>query len=258
VSEIKSKPSAYTILLGDSIDLARTHYRNHVRSYRDDENSQEALDAFAREEVGKLARVLEPIKDRIWGIIRGNHYWEFCDGTNSEQYLCQLLGVPYLGALGLVRVNCKLFPSSSKTHNLTIFAHHSGGGSGARTVGGDVNQVTRQESTFDAHIYLLGHTHRRIAWKETVLALSTRGQPTVVDRTRVFARCGAFLKGFKDDAPNAHQPHRPSYAEAKALRPTDLGWVTIKVCWRSKSRGLDRQTKRKVSDVVYPEYTLEY
>lgn len=250
VSELQATPNGYGILMGDSLDVARTHYRNHIRSYRDDENSQEAFDAYVREEVAKLAKILEPVKDRILGVVRGNHYWEFLDGTNSEQELCRKLGIRYLGVIGLIQLKCQ--HGGGKVTNLTVFAHHTGGTSGGRTTGGDVNALTRQESAWDADIYLLGHTHRRFAFKEPVMTLTSKGEPRVMERTKVFSRTGAFLKGYSDKDPiPVNARHVPSYAEERAYRPTDLGWVRINVQWRQ------RRLSEKVH-IDYPEYRVEY
>ena len=48
VKVVKKDPFAYTILMGDSLDAARTHYRKHIRGYKEDENSQEVLDDMIR------------------------------------------------------------------------------------------------------------------------------------------------------------------------------------------------------------------
>lgn len=247
VDAIRSRPNAYTILMGDSLDQARSHYRKHLKSYTDDENSQEAYDGYVREEVRKLAAILEPIKSRIWGAIRGNHYHEYMDGTNTEQDLCRLLGIPYMGAVGLLRVT---MPVNGNTHrSIKVLAHHNGGSQGGRTTGGDVAGLTRIEAGWDVDVYLAGHTHRRWGTKEAVLTVTDRKAPRVVERTKVFARCGTFLKGFREDNPSATQRHAPSYAEDKLLRPTDLGWVEIAVTWRS-SHGTEQR--------AYPDYRLAY
>jgi hypothetical protein len=252
VEELRTTPGAYGILMGDSLDVARTHYRNHIRSYRDDDNSQEALDAYVNEEVQKLAKILRPVAKRIWGVVRGNHMWEYLDGTNSEQALCRTLGIRYLGVMGLIRVTCVAMPASKVSHqstrSLVVFAHHTGGSAGGRTTGGDVNGLTKQENAWDADIYLLGHTHRRIAFKEPVMTLTRDHEPKIIERNRVFARTGAFLKGFRQDGVPVNARHTPSYAEEKALRPTDLGWVRIDVKWRRKD----------AYSPAYPEYLLSY
>jgi predicted phosphodiesterase len=226
VEEVRRTKHGYTILMGDSLDSARTHYRNHVASYREDENSQEALDELQRGVVRELAEILKPIKHKIMGCIRGNHYWEFSDKTNSEQLLCKLLGIKYLGVLGGVRV---VTPAGKK---LAVFAHHSGGG-GGMTVGGDANSMVKQEAAWDVDVYLMGHTHKRIAFKLPTMRLTDEEHPQIVERTKVFVRCGAFLKGFKIDNPTVDRPHAPGYAEVRAYRPTDLGWVRVDVGWQA-------------------------
>jgi hypothetical protein len=226
VESIRSRPNAYGILLGDSTDFARTT-TGVISSLRGRENSQEALDEYIREEVRKLAKVLEPIKSRIWGVVRGNHFHEFLEMTNSEQYLCQLLGLRYMGALGMLRVTMKSPVQTGGSRTIKIYCHHSGGTKGARTTGGDIAGMMRVEHSWDADIYLCAHTHRRQAWKEPVMTVTTKGEPKIVERTKVFARCGAFLKGFREDNPNATQPHRPSYAE-EAAYALDLGWVEMR------------------------------
>lgn len=248
VEELRSTPNGYGILMGDSLDIARTHYRDHVRSYRDDDNSQESIDAYVQEEVGKLAKVLEPVASRIMGLVEGNHFWEYSDGTNTEQDLCRRLGIKYLGVMGLIQLRCKVKAGGGNIRNLTIFAHHTGGTNGGRTTGGDVNALTRQEHTWDADIYLLGHTHKRIAFKEPVLQLchTFSDTPKVVERTRVFVRTGAFLKGFRNTEVPVNQKYAAPYAERRAYRPTDLGWIRIHVQWREHDK------------LVYPEYRLEY
>jgi hypothetical protein len=231
VRDVATTPNCVTMLMGDNLDCARTKYQKHIRSYQADGNSQEALDAWYRKDVEALAQELMPIKDRIIGAISGNHGWTFLDGTTGDQFLCYLLGIPYLGPYAAVRLEFR--DGGKKTgklrHQLTMVAHHSGGSQGGRTTSGDLSALLRTETAFDADIYLLSHTHRRYGTKETTLTISRTGVPKVVERTKVFVRTGAFLKGFKADNPTNTAPHFPGYAELAAFRPTDLGYVTISI-----------------------------
>jgi len=227
VRAVAEAPNGFTILMGDTQDCARTHFRDHIRGYRSDQNSQEALDAWSKKDVADLAKLLMPIKKKIIGAIRGNHYAEYLDGTNSEQYLCQLLEIPYLGPMGVVRL--EFMEYGRVMHQLVMVAHHNAGSGGGRTAGGDVNAMMRMEGSFEADIYVVSHTHQRHARKEPILTLTRKGQPKVQERCKIFIRSGAFLKGFKDDYPSTERQHVPSYAEEKAYRPTDLGWVTVTI-----------------------------
>lgn len=229
VRSVAEAENGFTILMGDALDCARTHYRKHIRSYQEDENSQEALDEWHRKDVRDLAKELEPIKGKIIGAISGNHYWQFMDGTTSDQYLCQLLGIRYLGPYAAIRLDFRNQTNGRVMYHMTMVAHHNGGSQGGRTTGGDVNAALAMERAFEADIYLVSHTHRRHAHKETILTLSSKGKPAVRERMKVFVRTGAFLKGFKADSPTANAPHFPGYAELRAYRPTDLGWVTLNI-----------------------------
>jgi len=245
VKELQEAENGFSILMGDSLDAARTHYRNHLKVYKDDENSQLQLDEWHKKDVRELAEILKPVAHKIKGIILGNHYWTYSTGINSEQYLAELLGVPYLGPLGLVRLN---FRQNGKTRaQATIYAHHSGGSNGGRTTGGDVAALERAELSFDADIYVLSHTHKRYATRAPVMRLTGKGTPRIRERTRIFIRSGAFLKGFAEEVISKTQPHFPSYAEKAAYRPTDLGWVTLHINCRARQ-----------NEVGSGEYELEY
>jgi hypothetical protein len=228
VKAVAQAENGFSILMGDTCDFARTHYRDHIRGYTQDSNSQEAIDNFCRRDVEALAKELMPIKKKLMGAILGNHSWCFMDGTNSEQYLCRLLGIPYLDSTGFIRLEFRDRLGICR-HVMTVWAHHSGGTSGGRTSGGDVNSLERAEHAFDADIYLLSHTHRRYGTKQTLLKMTTKGEPRLQERTKVFIRTGAFLKGYKEDMPTSDRHYSTSYAEQKALRPTDLGWVTVHI-----------------------------
>lgn len=255
MAEVASADNGFTILMGDTADAARTHFRDHIRGYRADSNSQIALDEWHKRAVVELAEILRPIKTRIIGAILGNHYWEYADGTNSEQYLCQVLGIPYLGPVGIVRLEFRDDGGRSR-HSMVIYAHHHGGGGGGRTTGADLAAMERAEGNFDADIYVFSHTHRRNASKLPILTLTQKGEARIVERTKVFVRTGAFLKGFDHDMPSADRPHFPTYAESKALRPTSLGWVRIGI---KLTQGVTPGSRgRKKHGDIKQEITLTY
>jgi len=252
IQEVKEAENGFTVLLGDSLDTARTHYRKHIRAYGEDENSQLALDEWHKNDVKELADLLTPIKSRIKGIILGNHYWTYSSGVNSEQYLADLLGIPYLGPVGLIRLDFR--DKSGRTRQqATVYCHHSGGSKGGRTTSGDVGALERSELSFDADIYALSHTHRRYATRQSTMSLTPRGEPRVEERTKLFLRTGAFLKGYKEEGTiSLERPHFPSYAEGGALRPTDLGWIKVTIDVTA------RRVEGSDSGIYGIDYKVEY
>lgn len=230
-----AKPKTYTILIGDMFDQARTKFRDHVRSYRMDATSQAAIDDFVRKDVEKFAKVLMPIRDRIMGCIWGNHRWEFSTGLSSDQYLCELLKIQFLGVEAFVRLR---FDGRNKTQMnlLKLYAHHDAGTRSARTRGGDMTSLQRKAVDFDADIFVSGHTHRAMGDVVDILDLTLRGEPTIKTRPRAFIRAGTLLKSREVDSPNPLKVYFPHYAEQAAFGPSDLGWEKLSI-WFSRSRG---------------------
>jgi hypothetical protein len=243
IKDLKETPNSFSLLLGDTTDLARTHFRKHLKSYLEDENSVLAIDEMVKTQVEALAAKLKPVSKKILGAVLGNHYYQFASGVNTEQYLCQLLGIPYLGPTGVIKL-CFREPSNDNftRQSLIIYAHHHGGSMGGRTTGSDVNTMEKAENVFDADIYVLSHTHRRHAFRSPKLTLDDSNPPKVKERTKIFIRSGAMLKGYKEDDPQVDQQHLPSYAETAAYRPTDLGYVRL---------GIDVQRSHRDVKVTY-------
>lgn len=244
VDRVASDPNAFTILLGDQFDLARTHYRKHILAYGVDANSQEAIDDLVRGQVRELADMLDPIKSKIVGVLRGNHVWDFSSGVSGDQYLADLLGIPYLGVFSLFRVEFRDRVDDSQRIALRVLAHHTGGCRGSRTQGGDVSALARMEDGFEADIYTAGHTHRRHSFKIPKLTIPSRGEPIPREKGRVFIRAGAFLKGYDKDEPTTTTKHTPHYAEEAMYAPTDLGFVECEITFKQVAgQGYEAQYK---------------
>lgn len=229
VRRIEGDPLARTILMGDMLDQDRTHRRKHRKAYTEDGSSIPLHDdRHNRADVERLAEILKPIRGKIYGVLQGNHYYQYSTGVTSDQYLCELLDVPYCGPIGFLRLTLK--HGSGSTKNVMVWAHHSGGSLGGRTTSGSISALLRQEPNWDADVYLLGHDHRRTAWTESTLGLTSKGVPRAMERTKVFARVGAFLKTYKhEDCVPKVTPHFPGYGEEKAFRPAGLGWIEITI-----------------------------
>jgi len=220
--------NAYVFLVGDSFDFARTHYRKHQRSYTEDESSPEAIDTWHESDIADLAKLLEPIKKRILGIVRGNHYHQFLDGSDSEHHLSKRLGVRYLGVEGCVRLDCG-------DESLVVYLHHDGGGGGT-TFGGDINALVKAAGVVNPDVIVCAHTHRAYAVKEPQHEVSRTGDPRVIERDRAFLRAGCF-KSQAEHLPG-ESAYVPNYRGHKAYRPINTGWTELEVEFRKGGRRL--------------------
>lgn len=223
---VLSGPSNYVLLLGDQFEGTRTSFRAHIRGYSKDRNSQSSIDTLVEREVQDLADELEPIKDRIIGVLMGNHYYEFCSSITSDQLLCQKLGVPFLGCETGIRLDCK--KSGKQRAILKIAAHHHGGSSGGKTFSGDANSLHKFEQAWDADCYLLGHTHKTLAFQTAHRTIADRGEPQDTTRRRLFVRCGC-MRSMEHDKASSDEPYNPDYPIQQGLPPLPMNWPEIHV-----------------------------
>jgi hypothetical protein len=217
----KKKPRSYFLGMGDYDDLLSASERKILDNDDIHESTRETLEQFYRSKTEKLAKELEFMRGRLVGLLEGNHFVTFDDGTTSTQYLCKLLGCKYLGCTAFVRM---WFSSTSKrldTHGIDLWAYHGKGA--ARLVGGSLNTVQQMCEQAEADIYLMGHDHKKSTATITRLKLNrgSAGNVRLSHRKCLLARTGSFLKGYV--------PGKRSYVVDKNLNPTDLGVVKIEL-----------------------------
>lgn len=158
---------------------------------------------------------LKRIKDKIIGMVDGDHYKIYSNGKTSTKYICDKLKIPnaYLGErMGWIRL---VFgrKGGSKT-SFDIFVRHGKGSSS--TFGTDMNSLVRQSVGFDAHLYLGGHTHKQ--WFHKVPYLYV-GKNDIKQRFVGYARAGSLLRGFLYG--------ESTYAESAEYSPLSIGWPEI-------------------------------
>jgi len=239
VKTVKEDPNAVALLMGDVLDLARTRFRNHVRGYTADRNSQEGFDDYSSQLVEEVGNILMPVREKLIGNICGNHYWEDVQGVNSEQRIADFLDIPYLGPFGVARIDFVTATTANKSGskargNVTIVAHHKSSSGVASTVGSEANRLEKFGKKWDANIICLGHTHRAAVFEnDAVWGISTKGSPTPFLKPKLLMACGTLMDGINLEGEIAKKNrHLPHYAEEAGLTPMVAGWpvanITIK------------------------------
>ncbi len=202
-------PNTYCILLGDVLNCATKGSVSDI--YGEKMNPQEAK---------KYAvKLLEPIKERILGMVFGNHekrIWKD-SGSDVTEDLSMLLNVPY-GAEGML-LNVKLGEHHNKGRlNYIIYATH-GTGAG-RTPGAKTNTLKRTSEIVLADIYVIAHVHFAETFADYYFVPDVRHKK--IDRIkRQYVSVGSFLNWG-------------GYSEEQMLTPTKTGTAKIMLSGKRK------------------------
>jgi hypothetical protein len=214
--------NAYVLLMGDYLDSASTSERECLGNItsRMHETFLHDLESLQTEKIKLIANELSCFKNRIIGAINGNHYFNFADGTNSDQKLCGLLGCKYLGVSAFIRLY--FTTNSTSRAALDVWAHH-GAGAG-RLIGGSINRVDQMREFANADIYVQGDDHNRLVVPATPrfeLRHTAHGGLEMDKREAWLIRSGSFLRGYA--------PGKVSYIHDKGSGPRSIGHAELLV-----------------------------
>lgn len=227
----KKQKDAIFLGMGDYFDGYSTSERAIIYNGALHESSRRREELAAKGRVGKLAKQLEFMRGKLIGLLGGNHFSQFPDGTTSDQILAGMLGTSYLGACCGIRLSfCMSGQASGAT--VDIFAHHGRGG--GVTAGGRLNAVEKMTNICDADIYLMGDNHARgvLNGGDRLYLRRCQGRLTVGAKTRWLGRTGSFLR--------AYMPGEESYVVDACLQPASLGWIWFDIVMvRDRSDGRD-------------------
>lgn len=195
IEYIKNTPNAYCILDGDLMDTA-------IASSIGDTY---AANLQPMEQLKQCVKIFDPIKDKILAVLSGNHenrIWK-SDGIDITEIMCSQLGIPEryspTTALLFIRFGERKSGHHHRKQLYTAYVTHGGGG--GRKEGGKVNRLADLASIVDADIYISGHTHLPVVFKEAFFRVSgSNSSVALVDK--LFINLGASLDygGYGDKA----------------------------------------------------------
>jgi hypothetical protein len=228
----RKQKNVYFLGMGDYDDLASTSERDILSSRYLHESTKDTLENLYKKFTDRLSKEISFMakENRLIGLLEGNHYSEFPNGTTSTQRMCETLGCRYLGSNAFIYLSFRLASKRNSTQGLTIFAHHGLGA--ARFSGGSLKRVEDMQSVATADIYLCGHDHRRTVATKSMLRLRVaQGKAKLSQQKIVIARTGSFLKGY--------EPGARSYVVDRSLPPCDLGTPSISMTWKRDEKNGD-------------------
>lgn len=235
LAEWRKMKNALFIGLGDYTDFLSTSERQVMR--RNDvlhESTLGTLDKQARAQIDLLAKELDFMRGRLIGLVNGNHFYQFEDGTTGDHLLANKLGTKFLGVACFVRIVFKWPGNTMRATALDLFCHH-GAGSGQKPHT-SLGAVARMAEWADADIVLQGHDHKRGALPlNPILQLSRNGNGPlyVKERARWVGRTGSYLKAYIDG--------EASYNVDAGRGPCSLGSIRFDLTpTRESAGGADR------------------
>lgn len=220
----KQKKRIYFFGMGDYDDLLSASERNALKDANFHDQTILTLEEIFNKNIENFYNEISFMQGKVIGLLEGNHYAQFDDGTTSTQRLCRLLKCKYLGATAFVRIYFD-YRDTGMSRYIDIFSHHGKGA--ARLVGGSLNTVQQMGEQAQADIYMMGHDHKKSVGMSSKLYLSQSQDNIVVKhRKQLYVRTGSFLRGYVDG--------KNSYVAKKLLNPSDLGVVKIEMTPRKK------------------------
>ncbi len=227
----KKKKNCYFLGMGDYDDLVSTSERESLMRSPLHDSTVQTLESMYKKHTDRLVKELSFMKGRVIGLLEGNHYAQFQNGTTSTQRMCDALECKYLGVSAFIRIQFICESRASTTNVIDLWAHHGMGA--ARLIGGSLNRVQQMGEAAEFDIGLMGHDHKKSVGTVNRLRLIGSGDRMRLSHRKVLlARTGSFLRGYV--------PGERSYVADSMMGPTDLGTIKIEMTpRRSQASGQD-------------------
>lgn len=212
--------------MGDYSDFASPSNRQRIKAAALYDAATAVIEDAAERGLNKLKEAMAPTQGRWLGLLEGHHFYEFEDGTTTDQQLARFLGAPFLGSCAMLRLVFRRETNGKRGMPCIIWAHHGVGG--GQTVAAPLNLLQKVATHFEADIYLMGHQHKAVSALLDRLYITTHGKPILYDRTKALVATGSFLKGYMQGSKKGGRP-QGTYVERRMLMPVALGGPLISI-----------------------------
>ena len=200
---------------------------------------EEVIQRDAQKHMAYIDRMIIPMllplqKTRygIMGILAGHHYTNITPDLNSAEYICNRLTelsdkkVHYFGEMSAF-MDLRFRDKRGGTHGKSIrkVVHVQHGEGGGQTKASSLAKLDRTAQGFEADVYIRAHDCQLVASKTDRLypkQVEQGGVPDILSKTITMLNLGSATRGYEMDK------KRTSYIEQGMLRPTTLGWGTVK------------------------------
>lgn len=220
IARISTMPNAYPFIGGDLLDTAspsnRSAYSSIKSKFYDSVvgmNQDKAL-----EYIDDMVEILSPCKGKYLGMVSGHHFWEFYEknapkdvrGKNSDQVICERLGMPYLGE-GMAMLHIPLTSGKNPKTARFLGVHPDGYGV---TLMAAISKLVRDVLPYHQFdVAGIAHYHKKISASVPLLMYPESGG--VREMSRKLVSMGSYSKTFAENM--------TTYGEKKMYAPYVLG-----------------------------------
>lgn len=217
---VEDTPNCYAIINGDIMN-------NAIKSSKSD-SYLEVLSPM--EQIVKAVMILKPIANKVLAITQGNHERRTAkeSGVDLMRVIAMELGLADKYSDGMAYLFVRFGMQDSHHHFKKVpygilVTHGNGGG---KTVGAKANRLADLVSIADADLYLYGHTHQNMAFKEGFMRVNW-GNNSVAMIDRLFVNAGAFLDWGGYAEQNQYRPSVISTPHIFLSGTKREMWVTL-------------------------------
>jgi hypothetical protein len=226
----ESQKNALFLGMGDYCDGISTSERMVINNGGLHDTTRRSIANMYQKATKTLVNELSFMRGRLIGLLGGNHYYEFGEGSTTDHVLADALGTRFLGVSSLIRIAVKR-PTGNTVVNFDIFAHHGKGG--GSTAGGTFNTIEKMAATAEADLYLMGHDHKKgcVPGHTRIRLTSSPSSRTgldIIEHTTWLGRTGSFLKAYEDG--------RVSYNVDAGRSACSLGWIELDITFVRERR----------------------
>ena len=216
----RDKNQKLFILIGDTLEALSTTERRHIIDLHDTSKKTWGLE-YAKRANDFIKEVSPIMKGKTLAVFGGNHYFEFANGTTTDQAIAGGLNAPYIGVCGYIVLILK-YKGSPYSHAVKIFCHH--GTSEAR--------MKQARANFRADLVLMGHNHQMHATPLSDIDIVQHGHNwRIIQHETRLVRTGSFLKTY--------EAGMASYGADAGYAPAILGCPKITITPRRKDRKIN-------------------
>ena len=176
--------NAFCLLNGDLFNMATKNSPSNV--YNDTHSPGDQFSV--------IKELIKPLVDagKVWAIGDGNHEYrsEKEVDLNVTKLLAESLGIgdKYCENEGVIKLTFGKGYNGKKICYLIYFTHGNGGG---KKPGSSLNNLVDLSQSIDCDIYIVGHSHKRTAHKNSFRRIDTRNN-CVTEHERLFVISSSF------------------------------------------------------------------